>query len=200
LGLSKREGGYIFTGVLNSRILLINTDEQGDIVWANTYDWGAGADYGLNVIQTSDGGYLVSGYSFSFGAFEQALLMKTDGAGELVWGKVYGEAEYDRLYNVVELSEGFIAGGHGCDTGEALDKHKMILLKTIDGTLGCCSIFADAFDAITKRDACVEEGLVQGPDLGPGEIIANTVVPTQTPRGFSPVNLTPLIVDTVCPE
>jgi hypothetical protein len=60
---------------------LIRTDANGDTVWTNTYG-GADDDYGNSVQQTTDRGYVVAGYTFSFGATsDNVYLIKTDSLG-----------------------------------------------------------------------------------------------------------------------
>jgi hypothetical protein len=83
------DGGYIVAGETQSfgagyrDILLIKTDANGNIIWAKTYggtDW----DKALSVRQTSDGGYIVAGYTYSFGAGSRDLfLIKTDVNGNI---------------------------------------------------------------------------------------------------------------------
>ncbi|MEX2720580.1 MAG: hypothetical protein Q6362_004075, partial [Candidatus Wukongarchaeota archaeon] len=47
--------------------LLIKTDENGYQKWNRTYG-GSGSDTGASVIQTSDGEYIIAGYTDSYGA------------------------------------------------------------------------------------------------------------------------------------
>jgi hypothetical protein len=83
------DGGYIVAGYTNSfsagfeDIFLIKTDEDGNIQWAKTYG-GTGNDIGRSVQQTSDGGYIVAGYTYSFGAGDwDIFLIKTDANGDI---------------------------------------------------------------------------------------------------------------------
>jgi hypothetical protein len=81
------DGGYIVAGITNFfgagnyDILLLKTDANGNIIWAKTYG-GTNYDYASSVRQTSDGGYIVAGWTGSFGAGAyDFFLIKTDENG-----------------------------------------------------------------------------------------------------------------------
>jgi hypothetical protein len=92
------DGGYIVAAEILSfgagswDIFLIKTDANGNIQWAKTYG-GTGADIPLSVQQTSDGGYIVAGFTDSFGAGERDIfLIKTDANGNIGSCGIVGNA------------------------------------------------------------------------------------------------------------
>ncbi len=95
------DGGYILSGFLSglgfgaTDIALIKTDANGNTQWMKVYG-GAGGEWGNYVEQTNDGGYIVAGYTTSFGAggFD-IYLLKIDSGGSLQWSKTYGGAGAD---------------------------------------------------------------------------------------------------------
>jgi len=87
--------------------------EPPAIEWDKTYG-GASADMAEAVKQTDDGGYLVAGATWSFGAgMADFWLVKTDTNGNMQWNKTYGGADWDWAESVQQTSDGgyVIAGG-----------------------------------------------------------------------------------------
>jgi TolB-like protein len=112
------DGGYIVAGWTSSfgagsaDIFLIKTDASGNVQWAKTYG-GTSSDYAYPVQQTSDGGYIVAGWTWSFGAGGgDIFLIKTDANGNIIWAKTYGGTSWDEAYSVQQTSDGgYIVAG-----------------------------------------------------------------------------------------
>jgi len=79
--------------------------------WERNYG-GTGDDFGYSVQQTSDGGYIIAGYTWSFGNEYQVYLIKTNASGDTLWTKTYGYPTWDWGYSVQQTSDGgyIIAG------------------------------------------------------------------------------------------
>jgi hypothetical protein len=95
------DGGYLIVGYTyldgtdNCDVYLIKTDAAGHSVWSRTVGGGSW-DYGLDVESTQDGGYVISGYTYSYGAgLTDVYLFKTDAQGNLIWQRTFGGAGYD---------------------------------------------------------------------------------------------------------
>jgi hypothetical protein len=121
------DGGYIVVGLTasygagNRDIWMIKTDSSGDIGRNKTFG-GSGQDYGRSVQQTSDGGYIIAGYTLSYGAGSvDVWLIKTDSSGDVAWNKTFGGSDNDYGYSVRQTADGgyIIAGStHSYGAGD----------------------------------------------------------------------------------
>jgi hypothetical protein len=98
--------------------------------WSKTYD-GGGLDKACLVVQTSDGGYVLAGYTQSLFPVKSNLwLVKTDSLGDMQWNKTLSSDNDDLARAMVKTSDGGFAIA-GETTYE--DKTDFLLVKT-DGS------------------------------------------------------------------
>ena len=128
------DGGFIVSGstdsygVGSSDIYLIRTDANGDSLWTKTYG-GVSYDYGESVALTSDGGFIISGTTGSWGmGSSDVALIRTDPNGNWLWINAYGGTRVDRGLSVAQTSDGnFIVAGYTYSYGGG--ENNVYLLK-----------------------------------------------------------------------
>jgi len=114
------DGGYALAGWTRSfgagveDFWLIKVDSSGNHEWNKTYG-GTKADEAECVVQTSDGGYALAGYTWSSGIGQSDFwLIKTDSSGNVQYSKTYGGVDSDRAQCVVETDDGgYVLAGFG---------------------------------------------------------------------------------------
>ncbi|MEO0179848.1 MAG: hypothetical protein ABIM74_04355 [candidate division WOR-3 bacterium] len=113
--------GYAITGYTKSfgdpkgDVIVIKVGTDGTVIWAKTYG-GTNYDAGHSITGTSDGGFLVVGTTYSFGAGQNDILvLKVASDGALEWAKSFGTSGYEWGYSGIQLSGGdyVVAGGNG---------------------------------------------------------------------------------------
>ena len=131
------DGGYILTGAIGrgfkeylldymgkGDIVLIKTDVNGDTLWTKifgrndtTYVFG---DVGYCVQQTTEGGYIIAGFTDSYGGnysggiYTDIWLIKTDVNGDTLWTKTIGDSGYNKGYSVQQtIDGGYVIAANG---------------------------------------------------------------------------------------
>jgi len=96
---------------------------------------GSDSDWGGSVAQTDDGGYIITGSTWSYGAGGGAVwLIKTDGFGNEEWNKIFGGSDEDGGNSVSQTNDGgYIIIGYKSDPDIMDDISDVWLIKT-DGS------------------------------------------------------------------
>ncbi len=112
------DSGFIITGGTYSfgkgyeDMYLVKINSIGDTIWTKTYG-GIKDDEAKSVKQTKDGGYIITGFTKSFGdANGDFYTVKTNNVGDTLWTNKYGGIQEDDGYDVIEKYSGgyFIVG------------------------------------------------------------------------------------------
>ena len=79
--------------------------------WIKIYG-GSRNEYTSGVKQTTDGGYIAAGITFSYGYGGDGWIIKMDGSGYATWQKTYGGADRDYINSIQQTTDGgYIAAG-----------------------------------------------------------------------------------------
>ncbi|MFK7809795.1 MAG: gliding motility-associated C-terminal domain-containing protein [Saprospiraceae bacterium] len=124
------DGGFVVAGSSQSTdgdltgnnggedVWIIKLNSSGDLLWQKNYG-GSNSDRAESIEQTSDGGYIVAGYSSSqsgdvsenYGNFDYWVL-RLDSNGELIWERNYGGSGADYGYSIAQTADGgFVFAG-----------------------------------------------------------------------------------------
>jgi hypothetical protein len=121
------DGGYVVAGNASSHsaggrdVRVTRLDLYGDTLWQHTYG-GAGDDGAYSLLTVSDG-YLVAGWTGSFGlgtsdSSHDAWLLKLDVGGQVLWQKTYGGLGDDAIKQVVATRDGgYVLAGYTSSFG-----------------------------------------------------------------------------------
>jgi len=112
------DGGFILAGYtkpygaapeLGEDFWLVKTDTHGNMEWQQTYDRGFN-DVAFCVIQTTDGGFALTGRTASYaGGGIDAWLVKTDAHGNMEWQQTFGGDSGEGVKSVIQTTDGGFA-------------------------------------------------------------------------------------------
>jgi len=131
------DNGYIVAGLMSSDnntdedIYIFKTDSLGNLLWDKTYG-GDQEDGVVTARPTSDGGYIVLGYTPSFGlGYMDIWLLKLDSDGDTLWTKTYGSESYDYGGSIIqEPDSGYFVL---CNIFQGADNRMTLIRTDADG-------------------------------------------------------------------
>lgn len=137
------DGGYIIAGTTQSAdgdvttnkgladVWVIKTDAAGAIQWQKSFG-GSNYDEAFSVQQTSDGGYIVAGDTYSnngdvtgnHGVYDY-WVVKLDASGSIEWQKTFGGSSFENAYAIQQTTDGgyIVAGAATSNDGDVTGHH-----------------------------------------------------------------------------
>jgi hypothetical protein len=108
-----KDAGYAITGETNSfgmggyDVYVIKVDSTGNLQWTKTIG-GGNNDIGNSIIQSRDGGYAITGVTYSFNDTTNGdvYAMKLDSSGNLQWTQTIGGTSADEGFTIAQATNG----------------------------------------------------------------------------------------------
>ena len=164
------DGGLIVCGQNSSydwagELFLMKLDAMGNVVWDKTYGGAIGeSDQGYAVRQTSDGGYVATGSTDSYGSGNaDVYVVKTDGSGNLQWTRTIGGTSDDVGRDVRQDSNGnYYLVGYTESYGEGFMDVFMIKLSSM-GLVSWTKVYGGgSYDFAYTLEQTTDGGFVIG--------------------------------------
>ena len=126
--LETSDKGFILAGEMSGLeienfIYLIKTDYYGKVLWTKKIGERYTSRFSRSIKETTDTGYIITGYYYVNLLDPRVYLLKTDSVGEVLWEKIYDNDAPSRGYTI----QGTIDGG--CIIGGE-KAGKMYIIKT----------------------------------------------------------------------
>jgi hypothetical protein len=112
---------------------LIITGKSGKMKYQNTYG-GKGDDRAYAITVTAKGGYMLAGYTTSYGAGNtDAYLIRTDEKGRYLSAGVFGGPGFDSVKSICAADKGFMAAGSSTSYSGQANYDAYIIKADTDG-------------------------------------------------------------------
>lgn len=173
------DGGYIAAGMTksfgagNGDFWVIKFSGDGAVAWQKTYGGGLD-DWANSIQQTSDGGYIVAGVTFSFGVGNGDFwILKLSADGAVQWQRTFGSGDYDEAFSVQNIPDGYVVAGRTWATGLTLYDAWVLKLDTSGDITGCTA----GFTRMTEVSGSDTKASLTVPNMAFGD---TTVIPLDT--------------------
>lgn len=149
--IQTNDGGYALAGSTmsygsgNYDVYVVKLNSTGSVQWTKAIG-GALEDQGSAIVQTTDGGYAVTGHTYSYGAGGgDVYVLKLDNSGSVQWTKTIGGPNLDYARSIVQSTDGgYVVAGSTISYGAGnyddyvikLDNTGVVQWTKIIGTVG----------------------------------------------------------------
>jgi len=136
------DGGYVvagntlFTGDINY-MYIVKINASGILQWSRAIGGsGIDGDYAVSIIQTTDGGYAVAGYTWSWVTQDYDMhIVKLSSSGTLLWSKTIGGTDDEQAFSIIQTTDGgYVVAGYTNSFGAGLGDMYIVKLNS-SGTL-----------------------------------------------------------------
>ncbi len=184
--IQTKDGGYMAAGIHGSTdeegfkgaidAWVVKLDPLGEIQWEHYYG-GTGVDILTSIIETNDGGYAFSGYTYSNDKditgnhgggqyINDVWIVKLNSAGAIEWQRCYGGTDDDYANKIIQTKDGgyavaaYTASNNGDVTGFHGGYDSWVLKLSSNGSLLWQRCLGGSLQEIANSIVESEDGLV----------------------------------------
>ncbi len=179
------DGGYIVAGWSysidgdvtgnhgNDDYWIVKLNSTGDTLWTKSLG-GKDNEVANSIQQTTDGGYIVAGWTYSIDGdvtgnhgFNDYWIVKLNSTGDILWTKSLGGNDDDRAYSIQQTTDdGYIVAGYSrSNNGDVTGNHGdydywVAKLNSIGDTLWTKSLGGNDFDLAYSIQQTTDDGYI----------------------------------------
>jgi hypothetical protein len=138
------DGGYAVAGYTNSfsigdyDVYVVKLNSSGNIQWTRVIQ-GFYNEEARSIIQTTDGGYVVAGFTQSFGAgSSDVYVVKLNGSGNIQWTRTIGGVNGDGGNSIIQTSDGGYAVAGGTSSFGSGNSDVYVVKLDANGNMSSC--------------------------------------------------------------
>lgn len=153
------DGGYIVAAATlsfkvekDSDFWILKLTSSGDIEWQRAYGGGF-MDYPWSIKQTSNGGYIVAGYTESFDQQNRWLdisVLKLTSSGDIEWEETYGGGGDEYAFSIRQTSDGGYIVAGSTDSYGAGNYDLLILKIAPNGNIPYCGLLGSPDNSVNE--------------------------------------------------
>jgi gliding motility-associated-like protein len=135
------DGNILLTGSTKSygntqgAALAMEIDPNGNILWSAQFQESTGYSLGLDILATTDNGFLVSGSDYAPDASSDWLVAKLDASGNLVWTTRLNYATNEDAFSMIQKGDTVIVSGDENDNAFGDYSGVIVKLNLANGSL-----------------------------------------------------------------
>lgn len=161
------DGGYVFAGYTESSgagdkdLWCAKLDSTGSLVWSKTFG-GTDEDYANEIQKTADGGFVIGGYTESFGkGYSDAWVIKLNSDGGVAWQRTYGASNFEEGYSILQLTDGsYMLAADTYSFGSGLSDFWFVKLTSTGGITWQTTVGGSQWDTPQSVQQTTDSGFV----------------------------------------
>lgn len=132
------------------------TDSAGGVIWEKTMGTSAGSDAAFSAVETTDGSFVLTGYSNSNDSNSpiDLVVFKINALGDSVWSQYYGNAGIDIGYHIIKcMGGGYLIAGTTWNNDNdyyllKVDDSGLVSTPDADGSISSVKIYPNPSDGM----------------------------------------------------